>query len=129
MPLYEYKCPEGHKFESEIRADKIYCTEHVVGAQRVWSWRMPKEISNFQPHFNLALGKWVNSKREFEDGLKLASQAASISTGVEHNYQTIYPSDIDQVGISSEAVEECKEHDAKVGQLERLKAGDNEYLR
>lgn len=50
--------------------------------------------SPFQPHFNHALGMHVNSKRDFEDGLKVRAEENSLRTGMDHKYSPVLPGDM-----------------------------------
>lgn len=48
----------------------------------------------FKPHYNYAVGKYVSTDREFRDALKVCSERNSVSTGIDHNYEPRYGSDL-----------------------------------
>lgn len=48
----------------------------------------------FAPHFNHAVGKYVTSDRHFRDELSRASERASETLGIDHNFEARYPGDI-----------------------------------
>jgi len=45
--------------------------------------------STFQAHYNWSVGKWVNNRREYTDELKRASDAQSLATGIDADYQPV----------------------------------------
>ena len=48
----------------------------------------------FKPHFNWAVGEYVNSDREFKDKLAMCSERASNYLGLDHDFQPRYPGDL-----------------------------------
>ena len=85
MPMYEFKCKNCRRtttlLENTAPRKCAYCDHKSV--IRVYSFS-PK--TSFQPHYNTALGRWVTSEKDFKDGLKSASDAASVRTGLDTNY-------------------------------------------
>lgn len=51
----------------------------------------------FKPHWNPTVGEYVNTKQEFEDQLKRKSEANSIATGIDHDYQPKYGSELQPI--------------------------------
>lgn len=51
----------------------------------------------FQPHFNYAVGKYVNNDREFRDALKRRGEQNSIATGLDTDYQPRYPGETEPI--------------------------------
>lgn len=51
--------------------------------KRVYSFYVER---SFVPHFNMSVGKFVNSQSDFNDALKVASDEATERTGIYHNY-------------------------------------------
>jgi hypothetical protein len=47
--------------------------------------------SGLQPHFNYAVGRYVNNDREFRDALKRRGEQNSRATGLDTNYEPRYP--------------------------------------
>jgi putative FmdB family regulatory protein len=85
MPMYEFRCKQCRLTSIQEHREPPYkcpyCDHEAV--VRVFSFN---PLSSFQPHYNTAVGKWVNNEREFRDGLKEASAAATARTGVDTNY-------------------------------------------
>lgn len=60
------------------------------------------------PHFNQSTGTYVSSQREFNDGLKRASEAATLRTGMDHNFQPVDVTDMKSLGVTDEGLEETR---------------------
>lgn len=88
MPVYEYRCPTDGKvfeyFKSEPTEE--HCPTHGNVLRRKYSFAVPKL---FVPHYNHSVGRYVTSESDFRSALKKASDEASATTGVEHNYVPI----------------------------------------
>ena len=131
MPLvYEYRCSiTRNTFESWTRADRVECPYHLdCYGNRIFHFRTKPQSQTWKPHFNISLGRWVNSRQDYLDGLKIAGEEASRHTGLEHNYEPVDYNDRAAVGITDEAYEETKEHDAKIGEKVRRELGDYKYV-
>ena len=104
MPVYEYKCEEGHGFEVEM--DPIY-SQHFVGFQcstfapngRLCGAKVKRRYSSvqfasvMQEHFNPSVGKPISSMSQYRDELKRASERATEKTGILHNFQPADPNE------------------------------------
>ncbi len=69
----------------------------------------PASNPTFEPHFNHAVGRYVTSDRDFRDALKQCAERNSVATGMDHNYEPRYPSDMRQVPYpeADEVLETC----------------------
>lgn len=98
MPVYEFSCGCGqesstHRSMSDNTTDKT-CPGCGEAMNRRFS--CPGVKLSMQPHYNWSLGRYVSSARDFEDGLKAASETATLRTGVEHRFVPTDPSDHSQ---------------------------------
>ncbi len=59
-------------------------------------------------HFNPTVGRYVTNQRDFNDGLKQASEHATLMTGTEHNYTPVDLRDMDACGATGEGLEHSK---------------------
>ena len=57
----------------------------------------------------------MSNKVDFEDRLKLASEQATLKTGMEHNFEPVDMSDAAACGLTPEDVAEVTESRAKAG--------------
>lgn len=60
----------------------------------------------FKPHFNWAVGQYVNNDREYRDALKSCAERNSLSTGLDHNYEPRYPGEVEPIREADQAVED-----------------------
>lgn len=56
-------------------------------------------------HWNPTLGRHVTNERDFKDGLKIASESASLTTGMDHDIQPVDLRDADALGVTDEGLE------------------------
>lgn len=85
--MYEFKCKKCKLvFTLLTREDPTCPVCDVKEIARVYSFN---PLTSFQPHYNVAVGKWVNSDKEFKDALKVASAEQSARTGLDINYVPI----------------------------------------
>lgn len=61
-----------------------------------------------QEHWNPTVGRYVANERDFNDGLKRASEAASLTTGMDHNYVPVDLRDREACGATEEGLEHSK---------------------
>jgi len=111
--IYTYRCPNcGHEEYSTERGDRLRpgrqgvchgCGQSDKPFHRVFgfSYREP-----MQPHFNNAVGRYVSSESDFGDELKRASETASATTGIEHDYKPLEWGDKDAFGATNEGIHE-----------------------
>jgi hypothetical protein len=105
-PFYAYRCPAcGRQIESLQRGDRLQCS---CGASAHRNFRFRTQTA-FQPHFNQTLGHHVNNAAEFKDGLKRASEEATLKTGMEHDFQPVDLADHQTFGISDNEAQEQKD--------------------
>lgn len=107
MPQYQFRCDSCRVlYTVEDRNNVPPCPTCGLNPKRVWSFTN----SNSMPeHFNHSLGEYVSNRRQFYDGLKRASEEASVRTGIEHNFQPLDPSDLADPsahGVTDEGMEE-----------------------
>lgn len=75
---------------------------------RVFSFRAPVA---FQPHFNVSVGRFVSSERDFNESLKELSDKQSERTGIAHNYVPADISDSTAFGATDEGMDDFyREH-------------------
>jgi hypothetical protein len=89
MPVYEYRCENDH-YSSTFASfadqppNPRPCTQCDTVAHRYYG------SIQFTPpvveHFNPAVGKTISSHKQFREELKRASEAATISSGVETRF-------------------------------------------
>jgi hypothetical protein len=73
-------------------------------------------------HFNVSTGTYVNNPREFADDLKRKSEAATLSTGLEHNFVPVDPADQREVfGITDEGLDDQVKRHTELGWREPVK--------
>lgn len=91
MPLYSWKCKScGRDYDLPRRelvdGDKCNCGGEL---RRNYATVQLNGRPAFQPHFNHAVGQWVESKSQFESELKRGAEKAG-----SNEYVPIYPGDI-----------------------------------
>jgi DNA-directed RNA polymerase subunit RPC12/RpoP len=107
VTFYEYRCPVcGHATTTQRRGDRTRCVNCGASSHRDFRFRTQ---TAFQPHFNQTLGHHVNNDREFRDGLKRASEDATVKTGMEHDFQPVDLADHQAFGISDNEADEQKD--------------------
>jgi hypothetical protein len=118
VPLFDYKCPNGHVTTVTIRAEQLLCGSDCSEiARRRFSFNVGRGI---QGHYNLAVGKFVNNEQEFRDELKRAAERQATEIGYETTYEYIDPADLkrepEKFGVDGTGLDETNRrlHDAKV---------------
>jgi putative FmdB family regulatory protein len=113
MPVFEYICDScGHRTESMTRGDIHHCQNCGLQARRRFSFQI---AASFQSHYNVAVGKYVTNRTEFEDGLKVASEEQTVKLGMEVNYAPIDMQDREACGVSEEGAAAAIEARVKAG--------------
>lgn len=103
MPMYEFKCKQCRLVYTLMSRTDPKCPRcNAKEAARVFSFN---PLTSFQPHYNISVGKWVNSEREFKDALKVASANATLRTGIEHNFVPVDARDREAVGATDEGMD------------------------
>jgi hypothetical protein len=100
---YAYRCEVHGPIESEYRNDFIYCDfcaeeNQLVEAKRQWGFHV--DLS-FEPYFAPSFGTVVKSRTHAKDLAKIASEEATIRTGVPHDYAVVDTHDDAAVGIDT----------------------------
>lgn len=104
MPLYEFRCRKCRAITTTFdRTSEIHCELCKVSMGRVFSFRAPIA---FQPHYNVSVGRYVNSQREFNEALKDKSDEATERTGIYHNYVPVDMADNEAFGRTDEGMED-----------------------
>lgn len=96
---YTYRCGLHGSLDSEIRADSIECPHCRGEAKR--DWRFHVDFS-FEPYFAPSFGTVVKSRTHAKDLAKIASEEATLRTGVPHDYTVVDTHDDAAVGINTE---------------------------
>lgn len=85
---------------------------------------MTRVISGFcfqrsmEGHYNLAVGQYVSNERELRDSLKVASERATIRTGVEHRFVPVDLRDKERLNVTEEGLDETMKVQTDSGQRE-----------
>lgn len=112
MPRYTFVC-EGCGERSErvmtfAEHDEWRESDHLHSIICLGMWEQVLDFRYGRPmpeHYSPALGRPVSSSRDFHDGLKRQSEAASVRTGIEHNYMTVDPTDPSSAGVNDAGME------------------------
>lgn len=109
MPIYEYRCPNCGNEQSVVSSihdpvPTVYCRKCITPMRRRYRPLLTK--MPMDGHFNASLGRWVNNEREVKDGFKIASEEATMRTGIEHRYVPVDPRDTKALGVTQEGLEE-----------------------
>lgn len=84
MPaVYEFVCPTCKTLYEFLSRDQKRCPRDGTALRRKFSFSAPKL---FEPHFNHAVGRYVTSAADFRAALSEASDKATETTGIEHNF-------------------------------------------
>lgn len=123
---YGYICEEHGSVTTDFRADSIWCPhgETTHGAKR--DWRFHADYS-FQPYFAPSFGQVVKSRTHARDLAKIASEEATLRTGIPHDYRVIDTHDDEAAGVDTahklEVLDNTRRHavNGAVWSQERLK--------
>ena len=98
---YGYICPQHGSIDSDCRSDFIYCPycSGCVEAKRDWRFRV--DLS-FEPYFAPSFGTVVKSRTHAKDLAKIASEEATVRTGVPHDFAVVDTHDDAAVGINTD---------------------------
>jgi hypothetical protein len=92
MAQYQYRCGQCKRlFACETRADATTCPDCLGPAVRKFSFNTS---SSMKEHWNNAVGQYVSNRQEMDDALKRQSEAASVRTGVDHEFVRVDPGDM-----------------------------------
>lgn len=96
------KCGVIIKQEGSI--DNLGTLVHCGGqVRRVFSFSTRRSMPE---HYNQSAGTYVSSERQLRDAFKAQSEAATIRTGLEHNFVPVDPRDKERLGVTSEGLRE-----------------------
>lgn len=70
--------------------------------KRVFGFSLVKPM---QEHYNPTVGRVITNKRQFADGLKVASERETLRTGIEHKYVEVDPTDSKALGVTEEGLD------------------------
>ncbi len=99
MPVYEYKCGEGHvrEFEAPRTWSQEFAGQQCCKAlddgsacrgrlKRVYTLSFaPVDQATFNP----SVGKVISDKRQFQDECKRLSEQQTAKTGIPHKYEML----------------------------------------
>lgn len=109
MAEYQYRCNSCRRlFASFTRADTTTCPDCQGPAVRKFGFYVS---GGLKEHWNNAVGQYVSNEREMSEALKRQSEAASIRTGIEHQYEYVSPSEMADAsahGVSEDGLEESR---------------------
>lgn len=109
--MFEYKCRIcGAREITTDRADSLGRCKSVEcngELRRLFSFHTAgvHPRTRFKEHKNATTGLPTSSMHQFKDDLKRLGEAATLRTGVEHNYQPIDRQDRAAAGVSEHAEE------------------------
>jgi hypothetical protein len=106
---YGYICPTHGPFLREMRFDWVVC--HVIlsegygfqnycGEKSKRDWRFHADYS-FEPYFAPSFGTVVKSRTHAKDLAKIASEEATLRTGIPHDYSVIDTHDDAAAGVDT----------------------------
>jgi hypothetical protein len=98
---YAYKCPTHGSIDSDCRADFIFCPICPGFEEAKRDWRFHPDFS-FEPYFAPSFGTVVKSRTHANDLAKIASEEATLRSGVPHDFAVIDTHDDAAVGINTE---------------------------
>lgn len=90
--IYAFKCGCGNREEKTTR-ERFPCHNCGDLMGRDYS-SLTLSPSPFQPHFNHAVGEYVQSSRGFDEALKRKNDEQCQRTGTDHSYTRVEPGDI-----------------------------------
>lgn len=94
---------------SETRSDFIQCCSQV--AKRDWRFRLD---TSFEPYFAPSFGQVVRSRTHAKDLAKIASEEATLRTGIPHDYAVIDTHDDAAAGVDTahklDVLDETRRH-------------------
>lgn len=102
MPIFEYRCENGHTTDTMTRGASTECDVCYATAKRVFGFSYKPAMPE---HFNPTTGTYVPNEQAFKDDLKRASEKATLRTGIEHNYTPTDPTDMKSAGVTQEGLD------------------------
>lgn len=106
MPVYAFACPCGSRLERFVSQmsppSPPLCPTCDTRMSRRFSFSFRRSMPE---HFNSSIGSYISNERDFKDGLKAQSEAATLRTGIEHNF---VPADISEpaaYGVTDEGLD------------------------
>lgn len=126
MPIYEYICPKVdyhgttvHQWtfaEYEVFRHNVRCA--VCDAKAVQVISAPSFHRGLDGHYNSSLGQYVSGRRAYEDGLKRASESATLRTGIAHDFKPVDLRDKERLGVTDEGLDETRRREVASGKRE-----------
>lgn len=106
MPAYTFKCKVcGNRTDATSHDAEIRCCGQPM--TRVFNFNIGR---GFDEHYNNSLGMYVSNKRIMDDAFKVASDSASLYTGIDHNFVYHDAQDHAAFGLKDTDVQEGKEY-------------------
>lgn len=108
MPLFDYKCDDGHITTVTTRATYHPCLKCMNLATRRFSFSI---ASPMQPHYNPSVEQYISSNTQFKDALHRKAEEATLYTGIEHTFEQVTVNTKDAFGVTTEGLyEQAKAH-------------------
>jgi predicted nucleic acid-binding Zn ribbon protein len=126
MPVYQFHCKQcdwrldvvcsidtytslGY---SNRASEKRSCAKCGAQTARVFNFSVKTMVPE---HFNRSAGEYVTGERQLRDAFKRQSEAATIRTGIEHNFVPIDLADKKALGVTDEGLSETYDRRTKLG--------------
>lgn len=124
MPNYEYRCPQcdliGYKYFTFAESDTpVECPTCNTTMQKVLG--IAGILRTYDGGFNPTIGGYVPNMRKFKDELKIASEQATLRTGIPHDFKPIDLNDHEACGIDDETLESVKRRNRRLAGKEAQK--------
>jgi hypothetical protein len=108
MPNYTYRCPDCFAermlyypfHESDM---PVFC--QYEGAQMDKVLGVNYIHSGIEPHYNSAVGAYVQNMTDLSDKMKIASDDATERLGIPHDFRPVDPRDTEKLGVTEEGLD------------------------
>lgn len=125
MPTYEYRCvndyhpPTVYQWSfADFDAFRHNVECPICGKPATQVISPPSFHRGIDGHFNTSLGSYVSGRREYEDGLKRASESATLKTGITHDFRPVDLRDKDRLGVTDEGLDSTRRVEVSEGKRE-----------
>jgi len=107
MPIYEFKCVVHGVFQDWRELGETQppgCPNCGIKMTRKYSLFAPK--MGMAPHFNVALGRYVESEADLKDGFKTLSEQQSLKDGIDRSFIPVDPREAKtELGVTDEGLD------------------------
>lgn len=112
MAVYEFSCKTCSRDHSVVGLHEKEAMESRISngfaicdcggeISRIYSFSFKRSMP---AHYNQSAGTYVSNERQLHDSFKAQSEAASIRTGIEHNFTPVDPQDTERLGVTTEGL-------------------------